>query len=427
MNTKRSFILLVFITLGVSLAIVNQNGVIAQASSKAEPDGITVPFSWLLTDPAGKAVKDGVYVFSFALFDAKEGGTLLWSELQTDVSVYGGKVNVELGAATPIPASLVKEKKAQYWLAVSLRSAVERSFTDLSPRQAIPLSPQAPEALACPHSHFSDYWYGSNSGYGLWVNNTSTGDGIRTVSGSTSTNFASLWAVNVNTGTAVYGYSAGGRAGDFYSDTNFGVYAKGNDVSGEDRLGDIWLDGERGEILSGTRLNLSSNGYTNVDIDADNNDTSSKFYIYANNNTEVFSVDQTGHMVASGTKSAIVQTEDYGQRLLYAVESPEVLFEDVGTAALAASGETTVAFDPIFAETVNLSDYQVFITPLFDQPVILYVTDKTETGFTVKGVTLDGQPVSCSFDYRIVASRLGYEEVRLEAPDVTPQSVGGTK
>lgn len=427
MESKKIVNILVLSALLIGAAMISSRQRIAQASNLAEVEGIRVPFSWILSDASGKAVKDGFYTFTFELYNAREGGKLLWSEQQSNVKVSGGKVNVELGAVTPLQAALLELKDAHYWLAVSVRSSNENSFTSLSPRQVILLSPQSPEALACPHNHFTDVWSGSNTGYGLIVDNNSTGDGIRAISSSTSTSYAALWAVNESTGTGVYGYSYGGRAGDFYSNGDFGVYARGNDASGTDFLGDIWLDGDRGEILSGTRLNLSSNGYVNVDIDSDNNDTSSLFYIYANNTTPVFTVNQSGNMTAAGTKSAVVQTNDYGQRLLYAVESPEVLFEDVGTSVLAGSGEITVAFDPMFAETINLSDYQVFVTPLCDQPVILYVTEKNETGFTVKGVTLDGQPSSCSFDYRIIAKRLGYEEVRLEAPDATTQSEGGTK
>jgi hypothetical protein len=55
--------------------------------------------------------------------------------------------------------------------------------------------------------------------------------------------------------------------------------------------------------------------------------------------------------------------------------------------------------------------------------VLLYVASKTATGFTVGGATLDGQPANCTFDYRVVAPRLGYEDVRTEeyTPSVKEQ------
>jgi len=59
-------------------------------------------------------------------------------------------------------------------------------------------------------------------------------------------------------------------------------------------------------------------------------------------------------------------------------------------------------------------DYHVFVTPLSQQPVLLFVSAKTATAFTVQGVTLDGQPADCAFDYRIIAKRLAYERVRMD-------------
>jgi len=96
------------------------------------------------------------------------------------------------------------------------------------------------------------------------------------------------------------------------------------------------------------------------------------------------------------------------------VESPGNFFEDFGQGQL-ANGEATVAIDPIFAQTVNLTEiYYVFLTPVGDTPVLLFITEKTPTTFTVRGVTLDSQPAEGAFDYRIVAKRLGYEDLRLE-------------
>jgi hypothetical protein len=118
----------------------------------------------------------------------------------------------------------------------------------------------------------------------------------------------------------------------------------------------------------------------------------------------------TGDWTVDGTKSAVVGTEDYGRRALYAVESPNNWFEDFGSARL-VDGQATVAIEPIFAQTVNLTrDYHVFVTPLGDCP--LYVIDKKPTSFAVRA--MDGRTCSITFDYRIVARRLGYEDLRLE-------------
>jgi hypothetical protein len=46
------------------------------------------------------------------------------------------------------------------------------------------------------------------------------------------------------------------------------------------------------------------------------------------------------------------------------------------------------------------------------------VSDKSTTSFAVQA--LDGRTCNISFDYRIVAKRLGEEEVRLEHVDLPP-------
>lgn len=156
-------------------------------------------------------------------------------------------------------------------------------------------------------------------------------------------------------------------------------------------------------------LFLLSNDAVQIDLD-NNNDETGSFWILNGANTTVFAVNENGDMTAIGTKSAVVTTTDYGQRKLYAVESPENWFEDFGAAQL-VNGRATVTIEPIFAQTVNLTEtYHVFLTPLGD--CALYVAEKTAQAFTVKA--MDEQTCSIAFDYRIVARRLGYETLRLE-------------
>jgi hypothetical protein len=136
---------------------------------------------------------------------------------------------------------------------------------------------------------------------------------------------------------------------------------------------------------------------------------------YFNGNVRI-----NGNLSATGTKSAVVKTQDYGTRTLYAVESPENWFQDFGSGQL-TNGTAVITIDPVYAETVNLADdYHVFFTPMGD--CALYVTDKTPTSFTVKA--LGGQTCSIAFDYNIVAKRLGYETVRLAVADTSSPAVG---
>jgi hypothetical protein len=126
-----------------------------------------------------------------------------------------------------------------------------------------------------------------------------------------------------------------------------------------------------------------------------------------------------GDFTATGIKSAVVETEDYGWRHLYAVESSQNWFEDFGQATL-VSGEAVVSVDPVFAQTVNLSQaYHVFLTPRGGF-CSLFVADTTPNAFTVRA--LEGSGCEVAFDYRLVAPRLDYEDMRLE-PAEQPEVV----
>jgi hypothetical protein len=140
------------------------------------------------------------------------------------------------------------------------------------------------------------------------------------------------------------------------------------------------------------------------------NDSASEFRILAGDGSLACRVEENGDLTCNGTKSAVVEVENESRRM-YAVESTEVWFEDVGSSSL-QNGEAVIKVDPLFAGTVNLNeDYHVFLTPLGDCKG-LYVTNKTGTGFEVH--ELGGGTSNVSFDYRIAAHRAGYEHLRME-------------
>jgi hypothetical protein len=128
-------------------------------------------------------------------------------------------------------------------------------------------------------------------------------------------------------------------------------------------------------------------------------------------------IDTSGTVNCEGTVTAVVPTNSGERKVsLYAVQSPENWFEDFGSGAL-SNGAATIALDPTFAQTVNTgTEYHVFLTPNGDSKG-LYVSRKTATSFEVR--EQGGGQSSIAFDYRIVAKRSGYENVRLT--DVTEQ------
>jgi hypothetical protein len=125
-------------------------------------------------------------------------------------------------------------------------------------------------------------------------------------------------------------------------------------------------------------------------------------------------IDTSGDLSCTGAKGAIVNLPDTRRVRLYAMQSPDNWFEDFGSGQL-SSGKSVIKLDSTFAETVNSSlDYHVFLTPNGDSRG-LYVARKTATSFEVR--EQGGGTSSVAFDYRIVARRKGYENIRME--DVT--------
>ncbi len=120
--------------------------------------------------------------------------------------------------------------------------------------------------------------------------------------------------------------------------------------------------------------------------------------------------DVSGDMYCSGSKSAVVPVDGGARKVaLYAVESPKNWFEDFGSGRL-SNGSAVIELEPTFAQTVNAQSYKVFLTPNGDCKG-LYVSQKTAGRFEVR--ELGGGTSSIDFDYRIVAERLGYENIRM--------------
>ncbi len=219
-------------------------------------------------------------------------------------------------------------------------------------------------------------------------------------------------------GVYAHSTSASFYGGRFYNSATggAGLYARGGNNTAPDLvLGGNSSTSDDGRIRSDTTFTSSdifliSNDAVQIELDSDDNE-SGNFWILNGDDNTVFSVNENGDMTAIGTKSAVVTTPDYGQRKLYTVESPENWFEDFGSAQL-VNGQAAVLIEPIFAQTVNLTEtYHVFLTPLGD--CALYVSSKMPTSFSVKAI--GGQTCSIAFDYRIVAKRLGYESLRLDS------------
>jgi len=118
-----------------------------------------------------------------------------------------------------------------------------------------------------------------------------------------------------------------------------------------------------------------------------------------------------GNMGCTGNKSAVVPVAGDRWVRLFAVESPDNWFEDFGEGRL-SNGSAVIALESEFAQTVNTElSYHVYLTPNGDSRG-LYVSAKSANSFEVREQS--GGTSNIAFDYRIVARRKGYENVRLE-------------
>ena len=114
-----------------------------------------------------------------------------------------------------------------------------------------------------------------------------------------------------------------------------------------------------------------------------------------------------GNLRVTGTKSRIVDTDNYGKVEMYAFETPNCHFADVGSATVGDSGDIYVYFDPVFAETIDAkSNYQVLITR----------TSQKETEWVEKMpgyFIVHGEP-GATFDWMIIGYQRDYVSTRME-------------
>jgi len=248
--------------------------------------------------------------------------------------------------------------------------------------------------------YFESYPNGTGNHYGIYAVGKS---------GSPANSFGSFGkADNSSTGTSYGGYFEASSSGTGYhlgvsgmgfgttSTPTYGVYGYAYNSSNGPAYAGYFLAPNDG---TGTKYGLYAEaptsgwaGYFSGDAGVSNN-----MYVY--NNQYVY-----------GTKSAAVKVDDGEYRAMYSQESAEVLFEDFGDGEL-ANGRATVNLDPLFVQTANTQiKYRVYLTPEGDCKG-LYVTNNTPNSFEVR--ELQGGTSNITFNYRIVAKRKGYEDVRL--------------
>lgn len=152
------------------------------------------------------------------------------------------------------------------------------------------------------------------------------------------------------------------------------------------------------------------------DVSIGDSVTSLKTYVdfYDNSGTLIanFSTDVDANdamfssLVVGGTKSRIASTKDYSDRLLYCYETPSPLFGDVGEGTIGDDGNCYVWIDSIFAETVTLDQYQVFLQKYGDGDC--FVKERKSSYFVVSGTP------GMTFGWELKAKQSDFDQRRLE-------------
>lgn len=113
-----------------------------------------------------------------------------------------------------------------------------------------------------------------------------------------------------------------------------------------------------------------------------------------------------GDFSVSGTKNRVVETENYGSRLLYAYETASPIFGDIGDGEIAEDGKCYVALDPVFAQTISTDDYQVFLQKCGEGDC--YIAERKPNYFIVQGTP------GLTFCWELKAKQSDFSQRRLE-------------
>ena len=113
----------------------------------------------------------------------------------------------------------------------------------------------------------------------------------------------------------------------------------------------------------------------------------------------------TGDLSVLGSKARCVKTKDYGQRRLYAYETPTPYFGDIGEAVIAEDGFCYVPIDPVFAQCVSPEGYQVFLQAYGAGELVL---ESRRGGYFL----VSGTP-GTAFGWELKAKQIDFDQLRM--------------
>lgn len=164
------------------------------------------------------------------------------------------------------------------------------------------------------------------------------------------------------------------------------------------------LDSDKSQIKGGV-LWEDDNGKSNYGIGPHQRTShSSGNYCDA---TQVWGALYCQSLFASGQKSRIVDTDNYGTRAMYCYEMASPIFGDIGEAKLDESGKCAVSIDDIFSSVSDTNlQYQVFLQKEGEGD--LWVAEKQPEYFLICGTP------NLSFSWEVKCRQSDFKDLRME-------------
>ena len=116
-----------------------------------------------------------------------------------------------------------------------------------------------------------------------------------------------------------------------------------------------------------------------------------------------------GSLTVNGTKSRVVTTDQYSNRLLYCYETPSPMFGDIGEGVVGEDGKCFIWLDPVFVQTISTDQYQVFLQRYGEGDI--YVSERRGGCFVVTGTP------GMAFGWEVKAKQKDFDQRRLDNPE----------
>lgn len=188
-----------------------------------------------------------------------------------------------------------------------------------------------------------------------------------------------------------------------------GKLAIASDINDADTYSSVRLDGNVsiGQKISGTSHTLAMRD-TGITVNYGNsNGGQTILLIHGSIDPTGSSATFKGFLTCTGGKSRLVETDNYGDRLLYCYEMASPIFGDIGEGITDEDGECLISIDDIFSETARTNiEYQVFLQKEGCGDV--WIEEKTPFYFLVKGTP------ELKFAWEIKCKQAGFETERLD-------------